>query len=107
MNANAIHLFSGPRDVIGTLKAVNSKDPDVLYASVSTVELQAKWFTIMTWAVTIVGALTCLTIIGAIFGIPMILLSWWGRKKIKKQKALIQQTYDEFLRTNGVAAVAA
>ncbi|MBL0127332.1 MAG: hypothetical protein IPP83_07685 [Flavobacteriales bacterium] len=104
---NSIHLFSGPRDVIGTLKTMNSKDPEILFATLSPVEMQANMLRIGSWIMTCVGGLVSLTIIGAVIGIPLILGGWYLRKKVKHQQEKINAAYQQFCQENGVLLRAA
>lgn len=104
---HAIHIFSGPRDVIGTLKAVNSKDPDILHASMSPVEMQARFARIAGLLFMIMGALVCLTIIGIPVGLLFIAGGWFLRRKVKQQQEKIKAAYEQFCLEQGIGLKAA
>lgn len=105
--AQGINIFSGQREIIGCLKASNSQDPDILRAVIAPADTQSKIISLFSWVITGFGALLCLTIIGAIIGIPMILASWLGRRMLRKQLGKIKATYALFCKENGVMLKAA
>lgn len=90
-------FLSDKQAVIGTLKATGSRDTDVLYSTKEALKATSKPPLIISWIVTLVGVLMCLTIIGALVGIPFILGSWWLRSYIKKYTTLIDSSYEEYL----------
>lgn len=105
--AHSIHLFSGPRDVVGTLKAVNSKDPDILHASMSPAEYQARFARIIGLVFMVMGGLVCLTIIGIPVGLVFLAGGWFLRRKVKQQQVVIQAAYHKYCQEHGVGLMAA
>lgn len=99
---HSIHIFSGPRDVIGTLKAMNSKDPDILHTSISTAEMQARFARIIGLAFMIMGGLACLTIIGIPIGLVFLVGGWFLRRKVNQQTTSIHATYAKFCEEQGI-----
>ena len=88
--------------VIGTLKATNSRDLDVLHATkrnlisnVSFPRLAGNWFMFL-------GALLSLTIIGLFIGIPFLLAGWWLRSRGTKNVKEVESAYSEYVAQLGI-----
>lgn len=90
--------------VIGALKMTNSKDPDVLATAVKGIGAQAKIGKIMFWAFLGGGILLTITVLGAIMGIPMILISLFINSRVKKMNKTIDAAYKKYLAQIGVEA---
>jgi hypothetical protein len=92
------------QQVVGVLKATGSTDPDVLYAAkeeygstFATQRFQGLGF-------LITGALSSLTIILAIIGVPVAIFGWWMWQKGKRNVALVEASYANYLATLTPAA---
>lgn len=90
--------------VIGALKMTNSKDPDVLATAKMGLLAQSKVGKFMFWMFLCGGILISLTVIGAIIGIPMILISWFINSRVKKGKKVVEDAYKKYLTQIGVEA---
>jgi pheromone shutdown protein TraB len=82
---------------VGVLKATGSTDPDVLYAAkeeygstFATQRFQGLGF-------LITGVLASLTIIMAIIGVPVAIFGWWFWQKGKRNVALVEAAYSQYL----------
>jgi hypothetical protein len=83
--------------VMGALKSTGSRDPDVLLAAKEEFASNyrpIKWFGI--WGM-VCGVLMTLLIVLAPLGIPLFFLGIWWFKRAKKNSALIEATYAEYL----------
>jgi Family of unknown function (DUF5362) len=103
-NPNAALSTASKPQVIGALKATGSTDPDVLFAAKQDLLDQYKPLKTMSWILIICGVLICLTLIGAIIGVPMILLGWWLRRKCNRNIATVEAGFAEYLSSIGVKA---
>ena len=85
------------RSVLGSLKATGSRDPDVLLLQKQKLLAPNKSSRFAGFCLAILGALLSLTIIGAILGVPLLLLGgwfWWvGRQNI----SVVESAYDEYV----------
>ena len=85
--------------VMGALKSTGSKDPDVLLAAKEEFASNyrpIKWFGI--WGM-VCGVLMSLMIVLAPLGIPLFFLGLWWYRRAKKNSALIEATYNEYVAT--------
>ncbi len=90
-----------PEMVRGALKATGSTDRDVLAAAIDQFAAPyrpLKWFGI--WGM-VTGALCCLLIILAIFGIPLIIFGVWAYRRAKRNAATIATEYEAYLGSLG------
>jgi hypothetical protein len=85
------------QQVVGVLKATGSTDPDVLYAAkeeygstFATQRFQGLGF-------LITGALASITIVLAIIGVPVAIFGWWFWQKGKRNVALVEAAYSQYL----------
>jgi uncharacterized protein DUF5362 len=101
-NPNGALSIATKPQVIGALKATGSTDPDVLFAAKQDLLDQYKPLKTMSWIPIICGALICLTLIGAIGGVPMILLGWWLRRKCNRNIATVEEGFADYLSSIGV-----
>jgi len=103
-NPNAALSTAAKPQVIGALKATGSTDPDVLFAAKQDLLDQYKPLKTMSLIPIICGALLCLTVIGAIGGVPLILLGWWLRRKCNRNIATVEEGFSDYLSSIGVKA---
>jgi hypothetical protein len=83
------------------------KDPDVLLHVKEDLLEQYRPLKIMSWVPIICGALISLTVIGAIIGIPLIILGVFLRGKCKRNMATVESAYEEHLASLGIKRLAA
>lgn len=91
------------QQVIGALKATGSSDPDVLFARKEEMLIESRRMNLLPTFAFVVGGTMCLTIIGAVVGIPIILFGNAVRKTIKNNMANAEQGLSEYMKTMGVA----
>ena len=84
MNPNAALSTASKPQVIGALKAASSTDPDVLLHVKEDLLDQYRPLKMMSLVPIVCGGLISLTVIGAIIGIPLILLGIFLRRKCKR-----------------------
>ncbi len=85
--------------VMGALKSTGSKDPDVLLAAKEEFASNyrpIKWFGI--WGM-VCGALMTMLIVMAPLGIPLFFLGVWWFRRAKKNAAMIEGTFNEYIAT--------
>lgn len=85
--------------VIGTLKAARSSDPDVLHAQRTELLTSVKFPKLAGNWVMFLGGMISLTIIGAVIGIPMLVVGWWLRQRGSRNIAAVEAGYSEYLKT--------
>lgn len=102
MNPNAALSTATKPQVIGALKAANSTDPDVLLHVKEDLLDQYRPLKIMSMVPIICGVLISLTILGAIIGIPLVILGFWLRRKCKRNMATVEGAYEEYLASLGL-----
>jgi hypothetical protein len=85
--------------VIGMLKATGSKDPDVLHAQRQILMAQAKH--LRTYAILAMagGGICTITIVLAIFGIPLALVGWWIWRRASQNLETIEAAWTEYMGT--------
>lgn len=90
--------------VLGHLKQVNSRDPDVLHAQKATL-LQAVRFpkTVGTYLM-LLGVLLTITILGSFLGIPMLIAGWYVRRRGVNNIRTVESTYEEFVGAQSASA---
>jgi hypothetical protein len=87
------------QQVIGTLRATNSTDTDVLFAKKEELLSETKRLKLLGVVPIIVGAILTLTIIGAIVGVPMLLVGFSVRKAYNHNIALTDAALSEYLQS--------
>lgn len=97
-------LSFSEQNVFAAFKMTNSKDPDVLATAKDTMLAQAKIGKVVFWIFLVSGVAISLTIIGAIFGIPLIVVSYFINKRVKNGKKTIEDAYKKYLTQIGVEA---
>jgi hypothetical protein len=85
------------RQVVGMLKATGSSDPDVLYAAKEEYGSTFATQRFQGLGLLITGALSSLTIILAVIGVPVAIFGWWLWQKGKRNIALVEASYAEYL----------
>ena len=85
------------QQVAGALKATGSSDPDILYARKEELLAETRRMKLLGVAPIIVGIAMCLTIIGAVVGLPAIFFGMWVRKRIKNNIRNVEEVYAEYI----------
>jgi hypothetical protein len=93
--------------VLGALKSTVSKDPDVLRAKLGELTEQTKGLRLWSWVPVISGALLTITIIGAIIGVPILLLGIWLRRKTARNLKMADDTMNEYMQSLGISSAMA
>ena len=93
------HMFGrvSREQVIGTLKATGSTDPDVLGATRQEMAGGYKTFTWIGLICAVVGGLFCLTIIGIFFGGPFLLFGVFVWRRARSNIAAVERYADEYI----------
>ena len=102
MNPNAALSTATKPQVIGALKAANSTDPDVLLHVKEDLLDQYRPLKIMSMVPIICGVLISLTVIGALIGVPLVILGIFLRRKCKRNMATVEGAYEEYLASLGL-----
>jgi hypothetical protein len=92
------------QEVLGTLKAAGTSDPDVLFATKEGIAAASRPLKFMGIIPIVCGIGMTLTIIGAVIGIPMMILGFWMRHRGKSNVKTIEVTFSESLKGAGAAA---
>ena len=87
------------QQVIGSLRATGSTDPDVLFARKEELLEETKRLRLLGVVPLIVGTILTISIIGAIVGIPMLLVGFSVRKAYKHNIAVTDEALAEYMRT--------
>jgi hypothetical protein len=108
-SANQIGAFAkiDKQNVIGTLKATGSRDPDILYAQKNEMLNGPKQLKMVGMLCLGGGALLTLTIIVAFAGIPIAIFGWWLWSFNKKKIAIIEEAYAEYIANLNASAAGA
>lgn len=85
--------------VVGYLKDAGSRDPDVLHTHKTTLLSLGRFPKLAGIYVMVMGGLLTVTILGAVLGIPLLILGWWMWRRGKANLATVESGYAEFLRT--------
>jgi hypothetical protein len=102
MNPNAALSTATKPQVIGALKAASSTDPDVLLHVKEDLLDQYRPLKMMSMVPIFCGVLISLTILGAIIGIPLVILGIFLRRKCKRNMATVESAYEEYLASLGL-----
>jgi len=89
------------QQVIGSLRATGSTDPDVLFAKKEDLLSETKRLKLLGIVPLIAGSILTVTIIGAIVGIPMLLVGFSVRKSIKHNIAVTDAALAEYMQSIG------
>jgi hypothetical protein len=85
-----------PRAVVGTLKSLGTRDPDVLYAEKLKMLAMPHHLTKVGMWLMITGGLLTILIITAFIGIPAIVGGWWMRRRGTHNAAAIEEGFRLF-----------
>ena len=87
------------QQVIGTLRATGSTDPDVLFAKKEELLSETKRLKLLGVVPLIVGTILTATLIGAIVGIPMLIVGFSVRRAYKHNIAITDAALAEYLQS--------
>lgn len=87
------------QQVIGSLRATGSIDPDVLFAKKEDLLSETKRLKLLGIVPLIVGSILTVTIIGAIVGIPMLLVGFSVRRATKHNITVTDAALAEYLQS--------
>jgi len=95
--------------VIGALKGTGSSDPDVLYTRKEELiaDMKGAASNFRAWALIVSGAVLTLLVIGAPVGIPALLFGLWMKAKLKRNTAIAEAAFSEYVDSIGVSKQAA
>lgn len=83
--------------VVGFLRSVGSRDPDVLHAQRANLDSLAKFPKYVGVYLLVVGGLLTVTIVGSFIGIPLLVLGWWMRRRGVRNVATVEAGYTAFM----------
>ena len=87
------------QQVIGALRSTGSTDPDVLFAKKEELLSETKRLKLLGVAPLIAGTILTVSIIGAIVGIPMLIVGFSVRKAYKHNIAVTDAALAEYLKS--------
>ncbi len=87
------------QSVIGALKSTGSNDPDVLYAKKQELAAANKHLRLVSYIAMPFGVLLTIMLITAVFGIPFFFFGLWLWYFSKKNLAVVDGAYNEYLST--------
>lgn len=83
--------------VIGELKSVGSRDPDVLHNKKIQIMTIAKFPKHAGVYIMVMGGLCTALILLAFIGIPLLILGWWMRRRGVANVAAVEEGWNEFM----------
>jgi hypothetical protein len=83
--------------VLGYFKDVGTRDPDVLHSHHAALVTLGRFPKLVGIYVMVMGALTTVTILLAVLGIPLLFLGWWMYRRGVHNLETIEAAYAEFL----------
>jgi hypothetical protein len=83
--------------VLGELKSVGSRDPDILHNKKAQLLTLAKFPKHAGVYVMVMGAGCTALILLAVIGIPLLILGWWMRRRGIQNVAVVEEAWDEFM----------
>ena len=83
--------------VLGELKSVGSRDPDVLHNKKAQLLTLAKFPKYAGVYVMVMGAGCTALVLLAVIGIPLLFLGWWMRRRGIQNVAVLEEAWDEFM----------
>jgi hypothetical protein len=83
--------------VIGTLKAVGSRDSDMLYAQKQKLLAPSKNLRNISYVLIGGGGLLTITVFAAFAGIPLALFGVWLWRRSSRNTAIVEAGYSEFV----------
>jgi hypothetical protein len=87
------------QQVIGSLRATGSTDPDVLFAKKEELLSETKRLKLLGIVPIVIGTIMTISIIGAIVGIPMLVVGFSVRKAIAHNNAVTDAALSEYLKS--------
>ncbi|MGK4567335.1 DUF5362 family protein [Flavobacterium sp. 3HN19-14] len=88
-------IFKDSRAIYGALKQADNAD--TVYTMKSGLENSGGFRKFFAWGLIIGGIFMTITVLGAIFGIPMIILGIYSLRQNKKFKANLEEAYQKRL----------
>jgi hypothetical protein len=107
MNPNAALSTATRSQIVGALKAASSTNPDVLLHVKEDLLDQYRPLKMMSVVPIFCGVLISLTVIGALIGVPLVILGIFLRRKCKRNMATVESAYEEYLASLGLRLPAA
>lgn len=101
MSTNSFTVNVTREMVIGSLKAANSSDPDVMRGIVDGLLGPQKPMKIIALVGIVLGVVLCLTIIGIIPAIVILPATIWLFLRTRANIRVINESYDEFMLSRG------
>lgn len=92
------------QQVIGSLRATGSTDVDVLFSKKEELLSETKRLKLLGIVPIVIGVIVSLSVIGAIIGIPMILLGYSVRKAYQHNIKVADEALQQYLASIGKAA---
>jgi len=83
--------------VLGELKSIGSRDPDVLHVRKAQILTIAKFPKHAGTYIMVVGALCTALILLAFIGIPLLILGWWMRRRGTQNIDAVEQGWNDFM----------
>jgi hypothetical protein len=87
------------QQVIGSLRSTGSTDPDVLFAKKEELLGETKRLKLLGVVPIVIGTIMTISIIGAIVGIPMLLVGFSVRKASKHNYAVTDAALAEYMQS--------
>jgi len=87
------------QQVIGSLRATGSTDPDVLFARKEELLIETRRMKLLTIAPLIIGGILTVSLIGAIVGIPAMIFGYLVRKTYNNNIAIADNALAEYMQT--------
>ncbi len=85
------------QEVVGKLKATQSTDPDVLFAAKNAMAAPFRQQRFTGLLLLVVGAVSSLTLVLAIIGIPVAIFGWWVWRRGVANLAIVESAYAQFV----------
>jgi hypothetical protein len=87
------------QQIIGTLRATGSTDPDVLFAKKEELLQETKRLKLLGIVPLIAGTILTASIVGAIVGIPMLIVGYLVRKTYNQNIEISEEAFALYLRS--------
>lgn len=87
------------QQVIGSLRATGSTDPDVLFARKEELLTETRRMKLLTIAPLIIGGILTVSLIGAIVGIPAMIFGYLVRKTYNNNIAIADGALAEYMQS--------
>jgi hypothetical protein len=83
--------------VVGELKSIGSRDPDVLHIRKTQIMVIAKFPKHAGTYIMVMGGLCTALILLAFIGIPLLILGWWMRRRGAANVVAVEEGWNEFM----------